>query len=159
YPNATIPTNFDVAEGAKTQFGPFYAALFDRTLEKIPKVVVTEYAWDAGSCDPCPSPPLSMSELAVLGTDVLPSGADGAQRGGWRGSGGFVLTRLHARYAKSSLGEDLVFRAAPPIMGGREMRAANGALENGAQSASINNFQGRYAVRHPWTGPIACANP
>jgi hypothetical protein len=30
----------------------------------------------------------------------------------------FVLTRLHARYHKDALGEDLVFRAAPPIMGG-----------------------------------------
>src|SRR5688572_14369889 len=81
YPNATIPTNFDVADGAKTQFGSFYAALFDRTLEKIPKVVVTEYSWDAGSCDPCPSPPLNPGELSTLGADALPSsqGDDGGQ--------------------------------------------------------------------------------
>ena len=26
-------------------------------------------------------------------------------------------------------------------------------------SAGSNNFQGRYAIRHPWTGAIACANP
>lgn len=37
---------------------------------------------------------------------------------------GFVLTRLHARYTKEALGEDLVFRAAPPIHGGREVAAA-----------------------------------
>jgi hypothetical protein len=30
---------------------------------------------------------------------------------------GFVLTRLHARYTKDNLGEDLVFKAAPPIYG------------------------------------------
>jgi MYXO-CTERM domain-containing protein len=23
----------------------------------------------------------------------------------------------------------------------------------------MNNFQARYAIRHPWTGPIACASP
>jgi MYXO-CTERM domain-containing protein len=171
YPNATIPTNFDVAEPARGQFGSFYAALFDRTLEKIPKVVVTEYAWDAGSCDPCPSPPLSGSEIAVLGGDVLagldaPLVKDPAQGGvsrrpGWRGGGGgsYVLTRLHARYAKDSLGEDLVFRAAAPIMGGREMRDGKGALEHGSAAAGTNNFQGRYAIRHPWTGPITCKEP
>ncbi len=165
YPNVTIPTNFDVAETARGQFGAFYAALFDRTLEKTPKAVVTEYSWDAGSCDPCPSPPLSPSELSTLGADVLPSngGAGGPavpmRRGrGWWPSG-FVMTRLHARYAKDSLGEDLVFRAAAPITGGRELRDDKGALEHGSTSASVNNFQGRYAIRHPWTGPIACKNP
>jgi hypothetical protein len=127
--------------------------------------VVTEYAWDASNCDPCPTPPLDASELSVLGADVLADPGLGDEerpsprRRGPGGSGGFVLTRLHARYAKDSLGEDLVFRAAGPIMGGRETRGANGALENGAKPGSINNFQGRYAVRHPWTGAIACKNP
>jgi hypothetical protein len=23
----------------------------------------------------------------------------------------------------------------------------------------VNNFQARYAIRHPWEGPIACTNP
>jgi hypothetical protein len=32
-------------------------------------------------------------------------------------------------------------------------------LEHGATPAPINNFQGRYAIRHPWTGPITCAEP
>ena len=167
YPNATIPTNFDVADAARGQFGPFYAALFDRTLQKIPKAVVTEYSWDASSCDPCPSPPLTPSELSTLGADVLPSAqpAEGSAPGGGRGMGrgwmpsGFVVTRLHARYSKDALGEDLVFRAAAPIVGGREFMGANGKLEHGAVSSGQNNFQGRYAIRHQWAGPIACANP
>ncbi|HTM22900.1 MAG TPA: DUF2330 domain-containing protein, partial [Kofleriaceae bacterium] len=54
YKKVTIPTNIDVRDPAKEKFGEFYAALFDRTLEKNPGAVVTEYAWDAGSCDPCP---------------------------------------------------------------------------------------------------------
>ncbi|MCA9585123.1 MAG: DUF2330 domain-containing protein [Myxococcales bacterium] len=165
YPNVTIPTNFDVADTATSKFGTFYATLFDRTLVVNPKAVVTEYSWDAGSCDPCPSPALDGSELSTLGADVLTGGdADGVggprRRGkGWRGGSGFVLTRLHARYTKESLGEDLVFKAAPPIVGGREIRGEGGALEHGATPSSVNNFQGRYAIRHAWTGPIACANP
>jgi len=55
YPNVTIPTNLDVDESARDKFGSFYAALFDKTVELNPKAVVTEYAWDASTCDPCPS--------------------------------------------------------------------------------------------------------
>src|SRR6185503_11721501 len=76
-----------------------------------------------------------------------------------RGFFGFVLTRLHARYGKDAIGEDLVFRAASPIMGGREVPSGEGGLERGARPSGFNNFQGRYAIRHPWTGAIACENP
>ncbi|MDB4946347.1 MAG: hypothetical protein JWP97_5881 [Labilithrix sp.] len=174
YPNVTIPTNFDVAEAARGQFGTFYAALFDRTLQQVPKAVVTEYSWDATTCDPCPAPPLTAGDLATLGADVLPSsGVSGGQGPGaasgppgarpprrpWGGGSGFVMTRLHARYGKESLGEDLVFRTASPIAGGREVSTGAGGLEHGAQPSGINNFQGRYAIRHPWTGPVACKSP
>ena len=148
YDNVTIPTNLDVVEEARDRFGEFYAALFDRTVAKHPRAIITEYAWDAGSCDPCPTPALDQTELMTLGADV--AGADP-----W----GMVLTRLHARYAKDGVSEDLVFRAAPPITGGREERDDKGVLEEGAVPASMNNFQGRYAVRHPWTGDIYCRDP
>jgi hypothetical protein len=157
--------------------------------------VVTEYAWDAGSCDPCPGPPLTDSELVTLGADVLPSvssesdlmerdllkalGADAGQKPSSRPSpasgpvprrkyyglrSSFVLTRLHARYTRDALGDDLVFKEAPPLVGGREVRGADGALETSATVASdarsaTNAFQGRYAVRHGWAGPILCASP
>jgi hypothetical protein len=71
---------------------------------------------------------------------------------------GFVLTRLHARYGKT-VTEDLVFKAAEPIVGGREHVVANGKLEERSRPDSINNFQARYAIRHEWTGPITCKNP
>lgn len=78
----------------------------------------------------------------------------------WNPAGNnFVLTRLHTRYSKDHLGEDLVFRVAEPIVGGREIRDAKGRVERGAKEASVNNFQGRYVIRHPWKGPIACKNP
>jgi hypothetical protein len=71
YPNVTIPTNLVVDSAARDRFGELYAALFDATLEKNPGAVVTEYAWDAGSCDPCPDTPLTPKELSTLGLDVL----------------------------------------------------------------------------------------
>jgi MYXO-CTERM domain-containing protein len=38
--------------------------------------------------------------------------------------------------------------------------AAGGTrLEQGARSDAQNNFQARYVIRHPWTGPIACGSP
>jgi hypothetical protein len=167
YPNVAIPTNIEVNDATRRAFGPFYAALFDRVSARTPGAVVTEYAWSAGSCDPCPQEPLNAGELATLGADVLPT-YERALRGGnvpselaWQMPSEFVLTRLHARYDRASLGEDLVFQAAPPIIGGREMQAEDGKLEQGARPSSYgeNNFQARYIIRHPWTGPIACAQP
>lgn len=148
YANAFIPTNIDVDEQARSSFGAFYAALFDATLAQKPGAVVTEYAWSAQSCDPCPSPPLDQEELMTLGGDVV-------QMSPYK----TVLTRLHARYDAKALGEDLVFKKVGPMVGGREFMADGGRLETGASSGSINNFQGRYAIRHPWKGEITCDNP
>jgi MYXO-CTERM domain-containing protein len=284
YPNATIPTNLDVQDRTREEFGSFYAALFEHTLANNPGAVVTEYAWSAGGCDPCPGPDAALTnqELLELGADVLPNwrasasgrgssplvrnrvpkvgpgldkdivrrivrahinevrscygralaaapalagdmsveftiAANGKVRdvalgkssvadstleacvtkavgrwtfpkpregaevavtqsfglepsggpplglGGSRGGGGaaasFVLTRLHARYDASSLGEDLVFEAADTIAGGREAWI-DGKLEQGAVTGGFNNnFQARYAIRHEWTGALDCQEP
>ena len=210
YPNVTIPTNLDVSEAASDKFGNFYTTLFDRTIEKNPKAVVTEYAWEPTSCDPCPGPPMDFGDLSTLGLDVLPSTLEQQQQqqpsllpatpprppgqagqagqpgivkrpasgpgapigrpvppsppmGGRRFNpfqgGQLVLTRLHVRYTKESLGEDLAFKAAPAIVGGREMMGEGGKLEHGAVPSGFNNFQARYAVRHAWAGPIDCKEP
>src|SRR5262249_24242313 len=58
YPNVTIPTNIELGEAALSSFGAFYVALFDKAVEKTPNAAVTEYAWSAGTCDPCPGPTL-----------------------------------------------------------------------------------------------------
>ncbi|MCG8424894.1 MAG: DUF2330 domain-containing protein [Proteobacteria bacterium] len=173
YANAVIPTNLRVADEVRNRFGEFYAALFDRTLEKNPGAVVTEYAWDARTCDPCPTPALNPGELATLGADVLynqagpakkpAQAADPASRRirpppGVMGRG-FVLTRLHARYGKGALAHDLVFQAAPPLDGGRGMPDRKGSLAQGTNSTSVNQFQGRYAILHEWSGPIQCETP
>jgi len=148
YKNVTIPTNISVTNDVRKRFGEFYAALLDRTLEANKGSVVTEYAWDAATCDPCPGPTLNGDDMVTLGADVVPS------KNRW----GYVLTRLHARYTKDNLGEDLVFKEATPIVGGREMRV-NGDLENRSRPGAMNNFQGRYIIRHKWDKPVTCKNP
>jgi hypothetical protein len=178
YPNVAVPTNFDVNDNVRGNFGTFYAALFDETVKRHPKAVVTEYSWDASTCDPCPGPALYPQDFMTLGADALADAPQQPQtpqatvlgpggpvpmapprRRGMPMRSGYTITRLHARYTKDNLGDDLHFRAAPPIVGGREHIQADGKPEQGAHPDSTNNFQGRYVIRHPWTGPVACQNP
>ena len=267
YANVTIPTNLSVRDEVRTRFGEFYAALFDATLSKNPGAVVTEYAWDSGTCDPCPDSPVTAKELYTLGLDVLDQGTSqtaqpmsarvrmgalkvvgaldkniirrylrrayprfrachaqalgkdrsflgnvtmgftidangrvqkervekapaGAARAGFdkcvskilksvrfpkpkggginlvtanmrlvagsRGMRGFVLTRLHARYTRENLGEDLVFKVAEPIRGGQ---GGGMPAEKAAVAATRNTFQGRYIIHHEWTGAMTCKSP
>jgi hypothetical protein len=174
YPNVFIPTNLDVADEVRKAFPAFYAELFDQTLAKMNnKAVVTEYAWQTSSCDPCPVPPLQASDLATLGDDASKGQGDdpqmrrppmpgrGGPGGGFYGSfASWVLTRLHTRYSKDTLSEDLIFREAKPVLGGRANY--NGTSSDaGAQvsDAGENNFQGRYIIRHYWEGAVKCDNP
>ncbi|MDX2087350.1 MAG: DUF2330 domain-containing protein [Kofleriaceae bacterium] len=153
YKNVVIPTNFDVRDGVRTRFAEFYAALFDKTIEKNPGAVVTEYAWTAQpslKCDPCPPEPPRDADVLTLGGDIV---------GGRMAQGHYVLTRLHARYGKNDMKDDLRFREAQPITGGREVWNGNKGLEYGATTSAQNFFQARYAIRHAWTGPITCKNP
>jgi MYXO-CTERM domain-containing protein len=155
YKNVTIPTNIDVDESMKEKFGAFYTALYDRTVEKNPGAVITEYAWQATTCDPCPGPALMPNEFQTLGADVLSGTPD---KPAAYQSADFVLTRLHARYGKT-ITDDLRFKAAAPIVGGREHLVSAGKLEEGSQPSSENNFQGRYAVRHRWSAAVKCDKP
>jgi hypothetical protein len=145
YDNVAVPTNLDVADAVRAQFGGFYASLFDRVVGNNPRAVVTEYAWQASSCDPCPTPPLDDGELATLGADVLPDSESGGNS--------FTITRLHARYGKDTLGDDLYFRPASGLTGGREGQGTQ------AQPSSENDFQARYIIRHKWAGAVSCEHP
>ena len=172
YPNLFIPTNIEVVDKVRTYFGAFYAELFDETLRKNGnKGVVTEYAWQSSGCDPCPTPPLMPEDLQVLGEDVLnaappaPPTRQGRRGKGFGGgyfgaSSGYVLTRLHTRYDQATLSEDLIFREAKPLTGGRA-NWSGGLGDHGAQvnEGGVNNFQGRYIIRHYWQGKVACAQP
>ena len=152
HPNITIPTNLTVNDEVRTRFGEFYAALYDHAIEQVPNAVVTEYAWDSGSCDPCPGPTLDPNDLATLGADVLGQSYKDVNMFG------FTLTRLHARYGKD-IKDDLVFRAVEPITGGRGIPDAQGKISMDVTRDGSNNFQGRYLILHPWTGAVACPAP
>jgi hypothetical protein len=165
YPNLFIPTNLEVMDEVRKNFAGFYAELFDAALARVNgKAVVTEYAWQTTSCDPCPTPPLQPSDLATLGADVaVPKGEQqkmqGDARGGYYGDAAtWVLTRMHTRYDKSTLSEDLIFREGKPMEGGRANYNGSSG-DAGAVESSVNNFQGRYIIRHYWTGPVKCDNP
>ena len=73
--------------------------------------------------------------------------------------GAFVLTRLHARYGKKDMKDDLRFQEAKGIVGGRELTNDKGQLEIKPVESSESFFQGRYAIRYPWKGAIRCKNP
>jgi hypothetical protein len=151
YNNAFIPTNLRVKNEVRDGFGSFYEALF-KEVSKPPRTVVTEYSWDASSCDPCPTPALSAQEIATLGGDVL----------GEQNSRSMVLTRLHYRYGADGLDEDLVFKTAEGAYGGRGTPNTQGEMtEQGAtvRPGSRNNFQGRYIILHRWDGEVACDSP
>ncbi len=149
-PNLFIATNLEVKNEVRDNFPAFYEAVFARTLEQKPGAVVTEYSWGTTKCDPCPGPTLSQEDVLTLGADLMPNSLNA-----WS----WVVTRMHARYGADEVGEDLVFTNAPPIVGGRELRDADGALERGARQDRENTFQGRYVIRHEWSGAVECEAP
>jgi len=155
YNNAFIPTNIRVQNATRDNFGSFYEALFNE-VSKQPRTVVTEYSWSARSCDPCPVPALTEEEIATLGGDRIKSEGNRNYS--------MVLTRLHYRYTAEGLDEDLVFKEAPPVIGGRGTPDPQGEMrELGAKvvepTRSANAFQGRYIILHHWDGEIACDTP
>ncbi|MEO6953030.1 MAG: DUF2330 domain-containing protein [Polyangia bacterium] len=159
YPNLFVPTNLDVLGQVKKSFASFYAELFDATIApRQGKAVVTEYAWQTTSCDPCPTAPLTPGDLVTLG--AAGQGTTG-YHGQWNGNdyAPWVLTRLHARYDRSALSDDLVFRTAPPIVGGRAQYDGEAADAGAKPSSDVNNFQARYIVHNYWKGPVACKSP
>ena len=177
YKNVFIPSNLEVLDEVRQRFGTFYAELFDRTLEKAGgRAVITEYAWQTSSCDPCPVPPLQASDLYTLGGDVLGTGGgEPEQRMRRRGkrrrpTGGrgqpffgrassWVLTRMHTRYDKKTLDEDLIFVPAGAVVGGRGSQGISREAPGAVDPASTNNFQGRYIIRHYWAGEATCESP
>lgn len=161
YPNALIPTNIEVVDAVRDNFGQFYRSLFRETLrqnkEDGQKPVVTEYSWNASTCDPCPGPVggLTGDDLATLGADVI----EGEGEYGPRVGSGWVVTRLHARYGEDEVGKDLVFEKAEAIEGGRGTPDENGNLEREPKSSNTNNFQGRYVILHRWDDAVLCSDP
>ena len=95
YRTAKLASDRDVPEFVKAEFPDFYRATFAAQVERDGmQAVYTEYAWDAGWCDPCASGPLTGDELRSLGCYWV-GDAPGASRAGLSP----FVTRLHVRYA------------------------------------------------------------
>jgi hypothetical protein len=135
YRTVKLPSNMDVPLYVKGEFGKFYAALFDNAVKRENmRAVFVEYAWDMGWCDPCAADPMTNKELVELGANWIESEDATTFRSSRGGSSNAYVTRIHVRYDATSFPEDLVF----------------------LETRDRENFQGRYVLRHPWSGPAAC---
>ena len=106
--------------------------MFQKSYEQENKqVAFLEYAWDMASCDPCSAQPLNQEELKQAGVFWLNS----PSRNPRNIRNNVFITRLHVRYTGDKFPEDLRFQAT----GNRQL------------------FQGRYVIRHPFTGEMNCS--
>jgi hypothetical protein len=146
-PSAFVPSNLEVTPMPLADLSGLHARLVSETLAlQGGRGAVTEYAWAAGTCDPCVTPALTAVELKTLGGDLLAEKAD--DLGAW------VVTRLAAR-AEAGVVDDIALRAVSPVSGGRgeaEDLTPAGAVEVTAE----NSFQSRYVMRHRWAKPSKC---
>jgi len=156
-PNVLVPTNLNLTPSAQSEFGPFYAALLEKTFAKNPSAAITEFAWKGAmpppqtmvgggiygvTCDPCPPPhPVDNPMTRLLGADVMPGLKTDEDVAKFASEA--TLTRVHLRYGKDSAKDDLVLRITDPIAGGIPEKATPGAAKD-------NRFQGRYIVRKPF---------
>jgi len=152
YRTAKIPSNKEVPEFVKDEFKIFYTAMFQKLYEeKNRQVAFLEYAWDMSTCDPCSAEPLNQEELKqagvfwldrqnysnrwggnTLGNSSMRETKTALPRNGL--SGNVFVTRLHIRYTRDRFPEDLKFQT----------------------TGDRTNFQGRYIIRHPFTGNLTC---
>jgi hypothetical protein len=136
YRTVRVPSDVELPAYLKKpeEFGAFYKAMFTRQVaNQDGRAVFLEYAWDMRWCDPCAADPLPNDQLRQLGVFWL--GADANRTALNGGSANVFVTRLHVRYDNAHFPEDLVFQ----------------------ETADRSNFQGRYVLRHPWSGSETCS--
>jgi hypothetical protein len=129
YRTVKLPVDMDLPVYLKqpNEFAQFYKAMFTRQVDSQDgRAVFLEYAWDMKWCDPCAADPLSNDELRQLGV-FWTDGRDNRPPT-------VFLSRLHVRYDNAHFPEDLVFQ----------------------ETGDTDNFQGRFILRHPWTGSGTC---
>lgn len=132
YRTVKLPSDLEVPAFLKEgdEFGDFYRAMFSQRVEQENRRgVFLEYAWDMSWCDPCAADPLTVEELRALGVFWVGDGATDTASGP-----DVFVTRLHVRYDAEHFPDDLMFQ----------------------ETGDRNNFQGRYILRHAWTGSDSC---
>jgi hypothetical protein len=127
YRTVQVPSNLDLPVFVKDEFADMYRAMFDTAyIREGRNVAFMEYAWDMSWCDPCAANPLTTEELRQAGVFWASTSTRGASE--------VFITRLHVRYTRDKFPEDLAFKA----------------------TNNRQNFQGRYVLRHPFTGEATC---
>src|SRR3954467_1583238 len=130
YRTMKLPADMELPVYLKqpTEFAAFYKAMFTRQVEaQDGRALFLEYAWDMKWCDPCAADPLTADELRRLGVFWTDENDSRPPN--------VFLSRLHVRYDNAHFPEDLVFQ----------------------ETADRSNFQGRYVLRHAWTGGDNCS--
>jgi len=138
YRTVKLPTGMDLPVFVKEDFADFYRDMFaEQVRRERMRTVFVEYAWDMSWCDPCAADPLTADELRELGVfwigDERPQPGTRPIRAPQPARDVFV-TRLHLRYTGETFPEDLAFQS----------------------TGDRTSFQGRYVIRHPWTGREDC---
>lgn len=126
YRTVKIPSDREVPEFVKEDFAPFYKDMFKAQA----KAQGGNAVFVEYAWDMAWCDPCAAEPLAS--GDLRSLGVFWLQEGG--GVSDVFLTRLHVRYDKAHFPEDLVFQTT----GNRE------------------NFQGRYVLRHPFSGEAMC---
>jgi hypothetical protein len=139
YRTVKIPSNTEIPLFVKNEFEGFYKSMFQTAYQREGRnVAFLEYAWDMASCDPCSADPLTQEEMKQAGVFWLDTPPADAPSPGMRPPRRFssvFITRLHVRYTRDKFPEDLMFQ----------------------QTGNQEFFQGRYVLRHPYTGEMKCA--
>ena len=138
YRTVRLPSGDEIPPFVKDDFGRFYKDMFARQVAKEDhRGVFLEYAWDMAWCDPCAADPLTAAELRELGVFWVDGGPEARRIAPPIPGGGpqnVYVSRLHLTYDGERFPEDLRFQ----------------------ETGDRTNFQGRYVLRHPWTGPMRC---
>ncbi len=143
YRTVKVPSGDEIPVFVKNEFGEFYKSMFKSAYDREGrKVAFMEYAWDMSSCDPCSAEPLTPEELRQAGVFWLDAGAPTGLTAPFRRrpiprpdyNNGVFITRLHVRYTRDRFPEDLIFK----------------------ETSNREQFQGRYVMRHAFTGEAKC---
>jgi hypothetical protein len=139
YRTTKIPSDIDVPNflAKPEDFKAFYKTMFERLAAADDyRTVFTEHFWDMSWCDPCAADPLDSAELREAGVfwQPPPVTEKPVRHMKWpvAGDAKVMLTRLHLRYTRASLPEDLAFQ----------------------ETNDRTLFQARYVMHEPWTGDI-----
>lgn len=129
YRTVKVPSDEEIPVFVKNEFADFYKAMFQTSYQREGRnVAFLEYAWNMANCDPCSADPLSPEELRKAGVFWLDENSNPF------GGSNVFITRLHVRYTRDKFPEDLAFQ----------------------ETSNQDWFQGRYVLRHPFTGEADC---